>query len=379
MAELKYLFRTGRISSLILKNRIVRSATAERMASNDGYVTDALIKLYEDLAKGGTGLIITGGLAVEPTSTLTRCASCLFDDMFIAGQKRLVKVVHNYSECKIGAQIVHTGPQTDNKKYQPVGPSSIRRNNFDRIPQKLTIKNIQEIIKNFVDTGRRAYETGYDLIQLHASHGYLLSSFISPYFNRRIDEYGGNTLKRLKIIIDIYNLLRDEIGKSFPIIIKLQTQDFISGGLSLEEAKLITKIVTDTGFDAIEPSGGGAFLINSPKLYPSVVVKSAEDENYFLGTAKELKPIMGNTKLILVGGIKDAKRAEMILEKDQADFISMCRPLIREPNLPNRWKSGDLSPTTCLSCNNCFQTIFTASQDGLHCPVKKRKEKRQRS
>ncbi|MHA1729846.1 MAG: oxidoreductase [Promethearchaeota archaeon] len=284
------MFSRGKIGNIKIKNRIVRSATAERMASKDGYVTDTLMKLYVDLAKGGTGLIITGGIAVEPGSTLTRNAPCLFDDKFKTGQKKLIKAVHDYSECKIGAQIVHTGAQTDNKKYKPFAPSSIILNKNNRIPEELSIKKIQEIIKNFVDSGKRAYETGYDLIQLHASHGYLLSSFISPYFNTRIDDYGGDTQKRSKILIDIHNLLRDEIGKEFPIIIKLQTQDFISGGLTLEESKIITKMVTNTGFDAIEPSGGGSFLVNSPKLYPSVVVKSTEDENYFLDTAKEFSP-----------------------------------------------------------------------------------------
>ncbi|MFX0186229.1 MAG: NADH:flavin oxidoreductase [Candidatus Hodarchaeota archaeon] len=372
--ELKYLFRPGKIRNVQIKNRIVRSATYEKRATKDGYVTDRLIKLYTDLAQGGTGLIITGAIAVDPKSSGSQNQAYLYEDSYVSGQKQLVEAVHNYSSVKIAAQLVHIGRQGIHPKYPPVGPSPILNKATNLIPRELTAEEIGEIIEKFVGAGMRAYETGYDMVQLHAAHGYLLNNFISPHINRREDKYGGDTKSRTKIFVDIYNQLRDEVGKNFPIIIKLQTDDFVPGGLTITEAKKITKILVDTGYDAIEPSGGGSEMMTEVRnAIPSKMIKTPEDENYFLPTAKELKPIMNHCKLILVGGIKNPISAEKILKENHSDFISMCRPLIYEPDLPNRWKNGDLSPALCISCNSCLMTMMTGE---VYCVVKKRLEKR---
>jgi len=218
--ELENLFRPGKIGNVQIKNRIIRSATTENMAAKDGQVSDPLINVYTELAQGGTGLIITGGIAVHPSSTLTRCSPCLYDDAFLPGQKKLVEAVHDYSECRIAAQLVHTGRQTGNRKYQPVAPSPIPDKIVNRVPRELKTEEVADIIKMFVDAGRRAYESEYDAVQLHAAHGYLLSSFISPYSNKRTDQYGGDTQGRTKVMIEINNQLRDEVGQLFPITAK---------------------------------------------------------------------------------------------------------------------------------------------------------------
>ena len=256
--ELKYLFSPGKIRNVQIKNRIVRSATYEKRATKDGYVADRLIKLYTDLAQGGTGLIITGAIAVDPKSSGSQNQAYLYEDSYVSGQKQLVEAVQNYSDVKIAAQLVHIGRQGIHPKYPPVGPSPILNKSTNLIPRELTTEEIGKIIERFVEAGMRAYESGYDMVQLHAAHGYLLNNFISPHTNRREDEYGGDTKNRTKILVDIYNLLRDEVGKNFPIITKLQTNDFVPGGLTLNEAKKITKILVDAGYDAIEPSGGGS-------------------------------------------------------------------------------------------------------------------------
>ena len=372
--ELKYLFRPGKIRNVKIKNRIVRSATYEKRATKDGYVTDRLIKLYRDLAEGGTGLIITGAIAVDPKSSGSQNQAYLYEDSYVPGQKLLVEAVHDYSDVKIAAQLVHIGRQGVHPKYPPVGPSSVLNKYTNLVPRELKIEEIKAIIEKFVEASYRAYESGYDMVQLHAAHGYLLNNFISPYANKREDEYGGDTESRTKILVDIYNQLRDKIGKKFPIIIKLQTEDFIPEGLTLKEAKKIAKILVDVGYDAIEPSGGGSEMMTKAKnTYPSKAIKTSEDENYFLPTAKELKPLLNECKLILVGGIKNPISAEKILKENHADFISMCRPLIYEPNLPNRWKNGDISPALCISCNSCFMTMMTGE---VYCVVKKRLQKR---
>jgi len=365
--ELKNLFSPGKIGNVQIKNRIIRSATSENMAAKDGQVSDQLIKVYTELARGGTGLIITGGLAVHPSSTLTRCAPCLYDDAFLPGQKKLVKAVHDYSECRIAAQLVHTGRQTGNRKYQPVAPSPIPDKIVNRVPRELKTEEIGDVIKMFVDAGRRAYESEYDAIQLHAAHGFLLSNFISPYSNKRTDEYGGDTQRRTKVLVEIYDQLRDEVGKNFPITIKLQTQDGAPGGLTSEEGKEIAKIVADAGYDAIEPSGGGGeSIIGESGIdgLPSRVIKSPEDENYFLPTVNEIKPIVNDCPVILMGGVRNPLSAEKVLREKAAEFISMSRPLIYEPDLPNRWKNGDTSPALCTSCNECFMNVL---EGALHC------------
>ncbi|MFX1505667.1 MAG: NADH:flavin oxidoreductase [Promethearchaeota archaeon] len=359
--ELKHLFSPYKIGNVLIKNRIVRSATAENMAEG-GHPSDQLIELYSELAEGGVGLIITGGIAVDPSSTFSKKGSSLFDDSFISSHKALVEIVHD-SDAKIAAQIGHTGRQSSNKRYEAVAPSAIPYPQTGRVPRTLSSEEIKkDIVKMFIESGRRAYESGYDMVQLHAAHGYLLGSFLTPYTNKRTDEYGGSISNRTRILIDIYNGLRDEVGKNFPIIIKLQTQDGdLHGGLIFKEGLEITKIIYETGFDAIEPSGGGGDLIGTDWLLPSVVINSPEDENYFLNSVKQIRPITGNCPLILMGGIRNPLSAEQFIQKGITDFISMSRPLICEPDLSNRWKGGDHSSALCESCNSCYMSIINGS------------------
>ena len=356
--ELKTLFSPEKIGSISIKNRIVRSATYESMADERGYVTDKLIKLYDGLARGGTGLIITGFSAVDGEGSVGPKTVGLYDDSFISGQKKLVDAVHDYPDVRISAQIAHCGRQILLPKFQPIAPSPIADKFINRIPRELSTDEIQGSIKSFVDASRRAYEGGYDMVQIHAAHGYLLSSFISPYSNKRSDEFGGDTQKRTKILVDIYNGIRDEIGKDFPVMIKMQSRDDVASGLSIEEASDIAKILADTGYDAIEPSGGiYEARLKTKNALPSKIIKSQEDETYLLPNAGELKPKIGNCPLILVGGIRDPLTAEKILEGGIVDFVSMSRPLICEPELPTRWRNGDFSPVACISCNRCLFNI----------------------
>jgi len=372
--ELEYLFSPKKIGNVNIMNRIVRSATHERSSEKYGYVGDAHIKIYTDLAEGGVGLIITGFTAVDPSGHGSPFQVALFDDSFTAGQKKLVNAVHEYSDVKIATQLGHTGRLGKHAKYRPVAPSPVYAKSTKLTPRELKTEEIKELIKKFVEAGCRAYECGYDMIQLHGAHGYFLSNFVSPFSNKRTDEFGGSVENKSRIFVDIYNGIRDKVGKKFPIMVKLQTQDFIPEGLELEEAIEIVKILVDAGFDAIEPSGGGAEAMGARMQYPSLVVKKPEDENYFLPTAIKMKPHMKNSALILIGGIKNPLSAEKILKEKNADFIAMSRPLIYEPDLPNRWKNGDLSPAKCRSCNSCYWVMMS---DPLYCVVKKKRLRRE--
>ncbi|MFX1499823.1 MAG: NADH:flavin oxidoreductase [Promethearchaeota archaeon] len=372
--ELKNLFSPENIGTVRIKNRIVRSATFMASSEKYGYVGQKLININSKLANGGTGLIISGYTAVDKGGTASPYQECLYDDSFIPDQKKLVEVVHEYSEVKFALQIAHTGRLGSHPKYPTVAPSPIPVKETGITPRELTSEEINELIQKFIDAGRRGYECGYDMVQLHAAHGYFLSNFISPYTNKRTDEFGGSLENRARIIIEIYNGIRDELGKKFPIMIKLQIDDFIPNGLEFEEGIKFAKLFSEIGFDAIEPSGGSEetrFL--TKKSYPCLIFKSSEDENYFLPHAKKIKPFMKNCKMILVGGIRNPLSAERILRDKNADFISLCRPLIYEPDLPNRWKEGNHSPAKCISCNNCFPR----SRDGpVYCVTKKQLEKK---
>ena len=364
--ELDTLFSPRKIGNVEIKNRIVRSATYTRSATDDGYVTDKLIKYYNDLAQGGAGLIITGIVSIDEVGKAGRGQACLYDDSYIGGQKKLVDAVHEYPNIKIAPQLSHAGRQG----RILVAPSPVLFQATQKMPRELTNDEIHDVINNYIKVGLRAYECGYDMVQLNAGHGWLLCNFLSPYTNKRSDEFGGDLQNRTKILVDIYNGIADEVGKEFPIMVKLQTQDFIEGGLTLEEGKDIAKILVNTGYAAIEPSGGSGDTLRTPgKNYPSIVVKSEEDENYFLPTVNELKPIMKNSKIILMGGVRNPFTAEKLLQENKADFIAMSRPLICEPDLPNRWKSGDFSPPLCNSCNSCYMSVLSGS---VKCTIKKK-------
>ncbi len=372
--ELEHLFSPGKIGNVQIKNRIVRSATWVARATEDGYITEDFIEFYSELAKGGTGLIISGYIAVDPLGAATPRMAGLYDDSYIPGQKKFVETIHEYSDVKIAAQIAHTGNNLYDKNYEPIGPSPIWNDLKKKLCHELTTEEVKQVIKKFVEAGYRAYECGYDMVQIHGAHGYLLSDFVSPFNNKRTDEFGGDYQKRAKILVDIFTQLRDEVGKNFPIFIKLNTRDYMEGGLELDEAKKIAKILIDTGYDAIEPSCGRFNVrFSRRKTYPAVMLKSSEDENYFLPNVKELKPIMKNRPIILMGGVRNPITAEKILKENTADFIAMCRPFIYEPDLPNRWKSGDSSPVLCISCNACLGATRASK---TYCVTKKKLEEK---
>ncbi|MFX1326479.1 MAG: NADH:flavin oxidoreductase, partial [Promethearchaeota archaeon] len=290
--ELKTLFSPKKIGTVEIKNRIVRSATFMFMAEKYGYVGERLLKMFEELAKGGTGLIITGAVAMDPSASGGPYQVCLYEDSHMEGHKKLVDLIHETNDTKIAIQFNHLGRLGYHPKYPNYAPSAIPFKGTGITPRELTTEEVKDFIKKFVNASIRAYECGYDMVQLHAAHGYFLNNFLSPYANTRIDEYGGSTEGRTKILIDVHNGIRDELGKKFPITIKLQSQDFVPNGITEEEGIKIVKIISNSGFDAIEPSGGGRESIEFTKnTFPSQIIKKPEQENYFLPFAKKIKPI----------------------------------------------------------------------------------------
>jgi 2,4-dienoyl-CoA reductase-like NADH-dependent reductase (Old Yellow Enzyme family) len=230
---------------------------------------------------------------------------------------------------------------------------------------EITGQDIQKIITDFADAARRAKTAGFDGVQIHAAHGYLLSQFLSPIFNHRHDKYGGDIHNRSRIHIEVYQAIREAAGKDYPVLIKINCRDFVENGLNLNDSLEVGRALSDAGFDAIELSGG---LLTGGQLSPiRAGMKSGEEEVYYREEARDFKNAI-EVPLILVGGIRSFQAAERLVKDGAADYISMCRPLIKEPNLINRWKSGALGKSECKSCNRCF--IKGLKENGIYCEIK---------
>ncbi len=382
-AKLKVFTPTEIMDGVEIKNRLVRSATFEGMASEEGHVTDKLVELYKNLAKGGVGLIITGNTYVQPSGKSSGHQMGIDKDELVPGLRRIAETVHEYGDgCKVALQIFHCGRQSFILE-NTVAPSAVLETVVNKMPREMTVEEIEETIEAFAEAVRRVKNSGFDAVQLHSAHGYLLSEFLSPYTNRRTDKYGGNTENRVRILEEIYKQSVEKVGKDFPILIKMNTDDFLEGGITLNESKEIAKKLSKLGFAAIETSGGMWEVINrseeelgwKPAFAPESRTKitSKEKEAYFLPYAREIKKVI-DVPLILVGGIRSLDVIEKILAEGSADFISLSRPLIREPDLPNKWLKGVKELIAeCKSCNNCFMSVISG---GLRCIPEERAEQK---
>jgi 2,4-dienoyl-CoA reductase-like NADH-dependent reductase (Old Yellow Enzyme family) len=365
------LFETTEINGMKLSNRFVRSATWEGMAGNDGSVTPALVNLMRQLAKGRVGLIISSHAYIKPEGQAGPKQIGVYQDALIDGLCQMTQAVHEQGG-KIILQMAHSGGLANPKitGQLPLAPSDLE--GITKLPCKtMTKDDIQELTEAFGLAAQRAKKAGFDGIQIHAAHGYLMNQFLSPFFNKRTDAYGGSVESRYRALQEVLKKVRSMVGQAFPALIKLNSQDFLEGGLDLEDSLKIGKWLQDDGIDAIELSGG-TFL--SGPLTPSRMgITSEEKEAYFLEAAKVFKEKIA-VPLILVGGIRSLPVAEGIIDQGVADYISMSRPFIREPGLIQRWKSGDLKKATCLSDNQCFGPARAG--EGIYCVVEKKERQK---
>jgi len=352
------LFTSIKIGSITIKNRFVRSSTHEYLASKDGEVTEKLIDVYRQLAKGGVGLINTGYTYVHPTGKSSLKQGAIYDDRFLDGWRKLVNVVHSY-DAKIALQIVHGGRQTRPKFIlgEPLAPSPVTDSSTGVTPKEMTVEEIEMIRDAFVDAIRRARDAGFDAVELHIAHGYLLSEFISPYTNHRTDQYGVTTENRVRIIVEILTKAREMVGRDYTIFAKLNSEDCIVGGLTIDESEKVARILAENTLDAIELSGG---IAEAGAVSSRPNIDSPDKEAYFFPYAKRIKEAT-NLPLILVGGIRSLSVMETLINSGYVDMIAMSRPFIREPDFVNKLKSGVSHKSECISCNECF------NPRGIHC------------
>ncbi|MBW1956418.1 MAG: NADH:flavin oxidoreductase [Deltaproteobacteria bacterium] len=360
------LFQETYINSMKLSNRFVRSATWEGMAEQDGTCTRRLVNLMKKLAAGGVGLIITGHACVHQNGQAGPWQLGVYADHLLPGLNQMTDAVHKKGGV-IVLQLAHAGMFADPRLIgeRPIGPSDITGYNTTP-PLEMTPPQIRTMIRTFGMAARRAQKAGFDGIQLQAAHGYLLSQFLSPAFNRRKDKYGGNQAKRTLFLLEVLGEIRDRVGGDFPVMVKINTSDFLDGGLVLENALEVGIRLQEEGTDAIELSGGtGA----SGRLRPvRTQINTPEDEAYFKDAGAAFKERL-KIPIFLVGGIRSYSVADRILQDGIADYISLSRPLIREPDLIKRWRSGDRRKAACASCNRCFIPIRNGK--GVYCVAEK--------
>jgi 2,4-dienoyl-CoA reductase-like NADH-dependent reductase (Old Yellow Enzyme family) len=351
MEKKSVLFTPVKIGNLEISNRFVRSATHDFMALDDGSITDRQVALFKELAQGEVGLIITGHAYVNPKGKASPRQIGVYDDSLLTGLSRIPKTVHEYPS-RIFLQIAHAGRQTKEKlcNCKPLAPSAVYEPVFDVHPMAMTIEDIEETIDDFIQAARRAKEADFDGVQLHVAHGYLLSSFISPYTNQRKDKYGGDLSNRIRIVVKILAGVKKLLGNDYPVIVKLNSTDFLPHGLQIKESKEMAKILENEGLDGIEVSGG---MSEAGKASFWEGPFTEEQEGYFVESASQIKAEV-SLPMFALGGLRSFSLMENIILQGKADFISMSRPFIREPSLVRQFRLGNVKTAGCISCNKCF-------------------------
>ncbi|NQT74477.1 MAG: NADH:flavin oxidoreductase [Chloroflexi bacterium] len=371
------LFEPGMIGPMSLKNRFVRSATAELLASDDGRITDQYLRAYRQLARGGVGLIVTGNYYVNNLGRGLPRMPVVDKDEIVGDLRQVAETVHD-GGGKLVAQLNHGGRQCDPKILgtTPVGPSAIPDKLTRVKPREMIPDEVEDTISAFGEASRRVKEAGIDGVQIHAAHGYLVNQFLSSYTNRRKDKWGGSLENRMRFLIEVYQRIRTTVGSEYPVLVKINAQDFVAGGVTLEETIAVCQKLDQLGIDAIEVSGGIGekgfvmtrgdiprdLLMRNRNLIERILVRMMAEkslrqnahfeEAYFLSQAAAIKSNV-NVPVIAVGGMRHRATMEDTLTSRQADFVSMSRPFIRQPNLVKQMEEGERDPITCTNCNRC--------------------------
>ena len=379
------LFTPQSIGKAIMKNRFVRSPTGDKSATADGKCTDELVLFYRQLADGGSGLIITGGSFVQENGQIAPGFIGMHADDVIEGYQRLAQAVHAYPDVKIFVQLHHCGKSTFNKPYYlshygtAIAPSPVKDWVIDMMPRQMTEDEIKQLITAFAQAARRAKLAGFDGVQYHGCHGDLIHNFLSPYTNCRNDRWGGSLENRFRFVREIYEQTRGLVGDDYPIAIKMNAQDYQKGGITIDLSKRYAERLNGIGIDAIEISAGihgerefnmargdipkDCMFIRSRKTeygkrqvrkFLAAQAKEVKfKENYLLPFAKEIKKVI-DVPLILPGGLRTVRVMEETINNGSADFIGLCRPLIRDPWFPDKVRKGFVTRSDCLNCNRCI-------------------------
>jgi len=352
------------LNGLTIKNRFVRSATWEGMATKEGAVTLYLTRLMKTLAEGGTGLLISSHAYVQKEGQASFKQLGIYDNAMISGLREMCDAVHG-SGAAIFAQLAHGGVNANESLsgLQPMGPTEMN-NARDEKAREMTEEDIALWVEGFANAACRAVSAGFDGVQIHAAHSYGLGQFLSPYYNKRTDGYGGTLENRARALIEVYRTVRSVVGKKYPVTAKINSEDFIDGGLTPAMMVETAVIMESEGLDAVEMSGGGGPVARclSSRTYDP---QTPDEEVYYREAARLYKERVKKMPLMLVGGIRSLETARQLLSDGLADMVSLSRPLIREPDLVKLWASGYTKRAACISCDECRKSAL--SGEGLQC------------
>lgn len=343
------LFTPAQIGAMEVPNRLVRSATAEHMADPDGRPQPGLKRLYQELARGGVGLIITGHMYVHPSGKAHPEMTGIYSDDLIPALAELTGAVHQ-AGGRIAVQINHGGMRCRETVSETIAPSAVDATSLDQPARAMTPDEIDMLIQAYAQAARRAQQAGFDGVQIHAAHGYMISQFLSPFVNRRSDEWGGDVAGRTRFLRAVCRAVREQVGPDYPTFIKLGMVDGVEDGLTPEGGTQIAAALEEMGLDGLEISGGvggGRNLNVRPGILAGV------DEAYFRPLAQKARSAT-RLPIMLVGGLRSRGVMEEVLSAGDADFVSLSRPLICEPDLPNRLRLGQQEESACISANYCW-------------------------
>lgn len=352
------VFEPMKIGKLELKNRMVVSAMVTNYCKADGLATEKFIAYHERKAQGGWGLIITEDYKINPTAGGFQDLPGLWDDAQIASHKKLTKRVHQ-AGGKIAAQIYHAGRETSSQVTgeQPVGPSALKDPTMPEIPRELTAEEIKVLVQQFGDCAKRVKEAGFDAVEVHGAHGYLIGAFMSLFSNKRTDQYGGCIANRARFAVEIVKDIRKKCGDDFPIIYRMSTAEYVHGGLGIEETKVIARILEQSGVDCLHCSQG-VYMSTHTIIPPSVVPKAA-----YVNNAAEIKSVV-SIPVIAVGRINDIQVAESVLVSGKADLVTMARASLADPDFPKKAMNG--LEEDILRCIGCMQGCSAESAGGRY-------------
>lgn len=332
------IFEPVLFDNIRLKNRFIRSATSERKATIDGHMSDELTLIYKELAQNDIGLIITGYAYTMPEGIVKSHMMGIYDDTFIKEYRDLTELVHSYN-TRIIMQLVHGGSASDNG-YKVIGPSSLPHVKSGIIPEEASIHELQKVTQSFIESAIRVYRSGFDGVQIHAAHGYLISQFLDPRMNKRKDAYGGNIHHRAKLLYDIVSGIRENTPRSFHVSVKLHCYDSKEGGMCFDESMQVCEHLSNIGVNSIEISGGDYATQKGECFYASqasIIAKTV------------------SCPVFVVGGNRSLHEMNNIVEHTNVAAVSLCRAFICEPDLVLKFKGQKALKAKCIRCAQCFQ------------------------
>jgi 2,4-dienoyl-CoA reductase-like NADH-dependent reductase (Old Yellow Enzyme family)/thioredoxin reductase len=361
------LFAPGKIGSLELPNRVVFAATSSELADKDGFVGDDLVEYYAERARGGTGLIVVEATYIEQEGKRLHHNAMLHDDCFIPGLRKVVQAAHAEG-AKMALQLNHGGRESipDVSGSVPLAPSPIP-SQFTGvgdavIPKELTVGEIDRIVERFAEAARRSRDAGFDAVELHGAHGYLIGEFLSPDSNKREDEYGGSAQARAYFCVRLIRAIKEKLGADYPVIVRMNGRDHVQHGLELADAIEMAVMFEAAGADSISVSGG----VHASRPY-MVVPGMSVDRGCYVSYGDAIRKRV-KVPVMVVGRINTPELAEQILEDGQADFICLSRALIADPFFPAKAKAGRVETIApCIACNECIATVHR--HKGLACTV----------